>query len=78
MSTLVEVVHFADAACPWDYSAEPVRIALEADYGEQLSWRTVQVGLHESGEAMAGRGYTGGTPFFGPLTVRVGGCSDGR
>jgi len=58
VSTLVEVVHFADAACPWDYSAEPVRIALEADYGEQLSWRTVQVGLHESGEAMAGRGYT--------------------
>ncbi|MDP9378053.1 MAG: DsbA family protein [Actinomycetota bacterium] len=50
--------HFADAGCPWDYSAEPVRVALEQRYGEQLVWRTVQVGLHETGDVMAMKGYT--------------------
>jgi predicted DsbA family dithiol-disulfide isomerase len=58
VSVLVEVVHFADAACPWDYSAEPVRVALQERYGAQLRWRTVQVGLHESGASMALRGFT--------------------
>lgn len=58
MSARVHGTHYADAACPWDYSAEPVRIALEERYGDQLEWRTVQVGLHESGEVMARRGYT--------------------
>jgi predicted DsbA family dithiol-disulfide isomerase len=58
VSARVEVTHFADAGCPWDYSAEPVRIALEERYGDQLVWRNVQVGLYESGEAMARRGYT--------------------
>lgn len=47
MSGRVEITHFADAGCPWDYSAEPVRIALEERYGDQLAWRTIQVGLHE-------------------------------
>jgi predicted DsbA family dithiol-disulfide isomerase len=58
VTALVEVTHFADAACPWDYSAEPVRIALEERYGAQLRWRTVQVGLHESGATLAARGLT--------------------
>jgi predicted DsbA family dithiol-disulfide isomerase len=58
VSALVEVVHFADPACQWDYSAEPVRVALEERYGAQLRWRTVQVGLHESGASMASRGFT--------------------
>lgn len=56
--TVVCVTHFADAGCPWDYTAEPVRVALEQRYGDQLIWRTVQVGLHESGEVMAMKGYT--------------------
>lgn len=56
--TVVSVTHFADAACPWDYSAEPVRVALEQRYGDQLAWQTVQVGLHETGEVMAEKGYT--------------------
>jgi predicted DsbA family dithiol-disulfide isomerase len=59
LSALVDVLHFADPGCPWDYSAEPVRIGLEQRYGEQLRWRTVQVGLHESAESMEGRGLTG-------------------
>ena len=58
MSALVKVVHFADPACPWDYSAEPVRVALEERYGAQQRWRTVQVGLHESGASMTSRGFT--------------------
>ena len=58
VSALVEVVHFADPVCPWDYSAEPVRVALEERYGAQLRWRTVQVGLHESGASLASRGFT--------------------
>ncbi len=56
--SLVTVTHFADAGCPWDYSAEPTRLALEHRYGEQVAWQTVQVGLHESAEVMAMKGYT--------------------
>ena len=58
MMAVVDVVHYTDAGCPWCYSAEPVRIALEERYGEQLRWRNVQVGLHESGDTMRQRGYT--------------------
>jgi len=56
--TAVEVIHFTDAGCPWCYSAEPVRIALEERYGNQLAWRNVQVGLHESAATMEDEGYT--------------------
>jgi predicted DsbA family dithiol-disulfide isomerase len=56
--TMVEVIHFTDAGCPWCYSAEPVRIALEERYGSQLRWRNVQVGLHESVATMEDEGYT--------------------
>ncbi|MGH2742134.1 MAG: DsbA family protein, partial [Thermoleophilaceae bacterium] len=35
-----------------------MRVALEERYGAQLRWRTVQVGLRESGAAMASRGFT--------------------
>ena len=56
--TMVEVIHFTDAGCPWCYSAEPVRIALEERYGGQLAWRNVQVGLHESAATMEDEGYT--------------------
>ncbi len=55
---MVDVVHFTDAGCPWCYSAEPVRIALEERYGGQLRWRHVQVGLHESAATMEEKGYT--------------------
>jgi predicted DsbA family dithiol-disulfide isomerase len=60
MSQPVQVTHFVDPGCPWDYSAEPVRVALEQRYGEQLAWRNVQVGLYESAAAaaVAAGGYT--------------------
>jgi predicted DsbA family dithiol-disulfide isomerase len=87
VSQTVEVIHFADSACPWDYSAEPVRIALEERYAGQLVWRVVQAGLYASGEAMARRGYTPegmadsyrifqaryGMPFAMDLRQRLGG-----
>lgn len=35
-----------------------MRVALEERYGAQQRWRTVQVGLHESGASMTSRGFT--------------------
>lgn len=58
MTVTVDVAHFTDAGCPWCYSAEPVRVALEERYGDQLRWRNVQVRLYESARAMEEQGYT--------------------
>jgi predicted DsbA family dithiol-disulfide isomerase len=58
MSALVDISRYDDVGCPWCYSAEPVRLALETRYGDQLRWRTVQVGLHASSAAMSDGGYT--------------------
>jgi predicted DsbA family dithiol-disulfide isomerase len=54
---LVEVAHYTDAACPWAYNFEPTLRALEARYGDQLRVRTVMIGLAESYEDYAARGY---------------------
>lgn len=52
MSALVEITHFTDPACPFAFSAEPVRWALRWHYGDQLSWRNVLIVLtREPGEA---------------------------
>jgi predicted DsbA family dithiol-disulfide isomerase len=55
---LVEIAHFTDAACPWAYNFEPVLRTLEARYGDQLSVRTVMIGLTESSDDYVARGYT--------------------
>jgi predicted DsbA family dithiol-disulfide isomerase len=55
---LVEVVHYTDAACPWAYNFEPALRTLEARYGDQLSIRTVMIGLSESYKEYEARGYT--------------------
>jgi len=52
------VVHYTDPACPFAFSAEPQRWQLRWHYGEQLEWRTVMVGLAESGETYRAKGYT--------------------
>jgi 2-hydroxychromene-2-carboxylate isomerase len=54
----VRVTHFTDPGCPWAYSAEPALSALRFRYGRQLDWRTVMIGLTESGEEYDARGYT--------------------
>ena len=55
---LVEFIHYTDAACPWAYNFEPVLRALEARYGDQLTVRTVMIGLSASHEEYEARGYT--------------------
>jgi predicted DsbA family dithiol-disulfide isomerase len=46
------IEHFTDPACPFAFSAEPVRFRLRWHYGEQLEWQTRMIVLTlEPGEA---------------------------
>jgi predicted DsbA family dithiol-disulfide isomerase len=48
----LEITHFTDPACPFAFSAEPVRLGLRWHYGEQLRWATRMIVLTlEPGEA---------------------------
>lgn len=48
----LEITHFTDPACPFAFSAEPVRLRLRWHYGDQLSWRLRMIVLTlEPGEA---------------------------
>lgn len=48
----LEVTHFADPACPFAFSAEPIRWRLRWHYGDQLGWHTRLIVLTlEPGEA---------------------------
>jgi 2-hydroxychromene-2-carboxylate isomerase len=48
----LELTHFTDPACPFAFSAEPVRMRLRWHYGDQLVWRTRMIVLTlEPGEA---------------------------
>jgi 2-hydroxychromene-2-carboxylate isomerase len=48
----LDVTHFTDPACPFAFSAEPVRMRLRWHYGDQLVWRTRMIVLTlEPGEA---------------------------
>jgi predicted DsbA family dithiol-disulfide isomerase len=54
VSSVAKIVieHFTDPACPFAFSAEPVRYRLRWHYGEQLEWRTRMIVLTlEPGEA---------------------------
>jgi 2-hydroxychromene-2-carboxylate isomerase len=47
----VQITHFTDPACPFAFSAEPVRQRLRWHYGEQLIWSTRMIVLTlEAGE----------------------------
>ena len=54
----IEAIHYTDAGCPWAYNAEPALRALEARYGDQLTFRTVMIGLSETREGYLDRGYS--------------------
>ena len=54
----MQIVHFTDPGCPWAYSAEPQRMQLRWYYGDQLTWRTVLVGLAETGAVYEAKGFT--------------------
>jgi predicted DsbA family dithiol-disulfide isomerase len=52
MTGALEVTLFTDPACPFAFSAEPVRWVLRWQYGDQLRWRTTMIVLtREPGEA---------------------------
>jgi predicted DsbA family dithiol-disulfide isomerase len=49
---VLDVEHFTDPACPFAFSAEPVRQRLRWHYGDGLRWTTRMIVLtHEPGEA---------------------------
>jgi 2-hydroxychromene-2-carboxylate isomerase len=35
---MLEITHFTDPACPFAFSAEPIRMRLRWHYGDQLAW----------------------------------------
>lgn len=52
MSPPLEIKLFTDPACPFAFSAEPIRMRLRWHYGEQLRWRIRMIVLTlEPGEA---------------------------
>ncbi len=55
---MIDVTHFTDPGCPWAYSAAPALTTLRWRYGEQLRWTFVMIGLTESADQYAARGYT--------------------
>ncbi len=49
---MLQITHFTDPACPFAFSAEPVRLRLRWHYGDQLIWVDRMIVLtHEPGEA---------------------------
>lgn len=67
MCMAIEITHFTDPGCPWAYSASPALAALSHRYGDQLDWRLVTIGLTESAQQYADRGYT---PARGAISQR--------
>jgi hypothetical protein len=52
MTQHLEISLFTDPACPFAFSAEPIRWRLRWHYGDQLHWRTRMIVLTlEPGEA---------------------------
>jgi predicted DsbA family dithiol-disulfide isomerase len=51
-SIALEITHFTDPACPFAFSAEPIRLRLRWTYGDGLAWSTRMIVLTlEPGEA---------------------------
>ncbi|MQA75965.1 MAG: hypothetical protein GEU88_16800, partial [Solirubrobacterales bacterium] len=85
----VSAIHFTDPGCPWAYSFRPAHARLVWRFGDQIEWRLVLIGLSETADAYAARGYTParmtagmrdfqqrfGMPFAFPLKPRVAGTS---
>jgi 2-hydroxychromene-2-carboxylate isomerase len=55
----MQLTHFSDPGCPWAWSAGPAFATLSWRYGDQLTWKHVMIGLSETAEQYARRGYTG-------------------
>jgi predicted DsbA family dithiol-disulfide isomerase len=52
------ITEYTDPGCPWAYSAEPFRRRLNWLYGDRVEWRVRLVGLSESPDDYAERGFT--------------------
>jgi predicted DsbA family dithiol-disulfide isomerase len=58
MAADVVITEYTDPGCPWAFSAEPFRRRLSWLYGDQLEWDVRMVGLADSGQDMADKGFT--------------------
>jgi 2-hydroxychromene-2-carboxylate isomerase len=66
----IKVTEFTDSGCPWAYSQSPDLAVLKWRYGDQLEWRTVMIGLAESGDIYVERGYTTTRAALGSLAFK--------
>src|SRR5581483_10659826 len=55
---MIKATLYSDPGCPWAYSQNPALSVLQWRYGPQLDWRLVVIGLTESADQYAARGYT--------------------
>jgi predicted DsbA family dithiol-disulfide isomerase len=67
---MITATLYSDPACPWAYSESPALRVMEWRYGDQLDWRLVVVGLTESSDQYAARGYTTLRGALGQLMFR--------
>jgi predicted DsbA family dithiol-disulfide isomerase len=61
---------YSDPACPWAYSESPALRVIEWRYRDQLDWKLILIGLTESSEQYAKRGYTPLRGALGQLMFR--------
>jgi predicted DsbA family dithiol-disulfide isomerase len=67
---MITATLYSDPACPWAYSESPALRVIEWRYGEQLDWNLVLIGLTESSDQYAKRGYTPVRGALGQLMFR--------
>jgi len=67
---MISATLYSDPACPWAYSESPALRVIEWRYGDQLDWKLVLIGLTESSEQYAKRGYTPLRGALGQLMFR--------
>src|SRR5246500_2697227 len=67
---MISATLYSDPACPWAYSESPALRVIEWRYGDQIDWRLVLVGLTETSDQYAERGYTPVRVALGQLNFR--------
>src|ERR1700760_2828758 len=67
---MINATLYTDPGCPWAYSENPALRVIEWRYGDQLRWNLVMVGLTESADQYAARGYTPLRGALGQLMFR--------
>jgi predicted DsbA family dithiol-disulfide isomerase len=67
---MITATLYSDPACPWAYSESPALRVIEWRYADQLDWKLVVVGLTESSDQYAQRGYTPLRGALGQLNFR--------